>query len=269
MNLDVATFMGLGLAVLMIAMGLGSHIGLYINIPSIMIVLGGTIGSIFTAYPMDKAMRLMNIMLSTMFYKGHNMVETIRQLVTFSEKARREGLLSLEQDLEEVEDNFTKKGLQLVVDGIDSELLQTMMETDMELAEEEMSIQKGMMDTGTALAPAFGMIGTLIGLIQMLSQLNDPSTLGPAMAVALITTFYGAILAYILFMPMGEKLSRRSQIEMRYKRMILEGILSIQAGDNPRILEEKLKSFLTEKELLSYGGEALQESVEEGAVGGA
>ncbi len=269
MNLDIATLAGLGLAIMMIAMGLGSNLGLYINIPSIMIVLGGTLGSIFIAYPMDKAMKLMNVMLSTMFYKAHNMVETIRQLVTFSEKARREGLLSLEQDLEDVKDTFMKKGLQLVVDGIDSELLQTMMETDMDLAEEEMSIQKGMMDTGTALAPAFGMIGTLVGLIQMLSQLNDPSTLGPAMAVALITTFYGAVLAYVFFMPMGEKLSRRSQIEMRYKRMILEGILSIQAGDNPRILEEKLKSFLTEKELSSYGSESLQETTEEGNVSGA
>ncbi len=268
MSLDLATLMGLGLAAGMIAMGLGSNLGLYINIPSIMIVLGGTLGSILAAYPMEKGMKLMTIMLSTMFYKAHNMSATIRELVTFSEKARREGLLSLEQELDGVEDKFMKKGLQLVVDGIDSELLQTMLETDMELAEEEADIERGMMDTGTALAPAFGMIGTLVGLIQMLSQLNDPSTLGPAMAVALITTFYGAVLAYVIFMPMSQKLAIRSKVETRYRRMILEGILSIQAGDNPRVLEEKLKSFLTEKELTAYNA-TVQPAAEEGAAGGA
>ncbi len=267
MSLDLATLMGLGLAFAMVAMGLGSNLGLYINIPSIMIVLGGTLGSILAAYPLDKGMQLMNIMLSTMFFKGHNMSETIRQLVTFSEKARREGLLSLEQELEGIQDKFMKKGLQLVVDGIDSELLKTMLETDMDLMEEEMAVKRGMMETGTALAPAFGMIGTLVGLIQMLSQLNDPSTLGPAMAVALITTFYGAVLAYIIFMPMGQKLGLRAQIEMRYRRMVLEGILSIQAGDNPRVLEEKLKSFLTEKELTSYNASAQLEMGEESAGG--
>ncbi len=259
--------MGLGLAFAMIGMGLGSNVGLYINIPSLMIVIGGTLGSIMAAYPMDKGMKLINVMLSTMFYKAHNMSENIRQLVTLSEKARREGLLSLEQELEGVQDKFMKKGLQLVVDGIDSELLKTMLETDMDLVEEEMSTQKGMMETGTALAPAFGMIGTLVGLIQMLSQLNDPSTLGPAMAVALITTFYGAVLAYTIFMPMGNKLGLRAQIEMRYRRMVLEGILSIQAGDNPRILEEKLKSFLTEKELTVYNASTQLEIGEEGAGG--
>ncbi len=252
----------------MIAMGLGSNLALYINIPSIMIVVGGTLGSIMAAYPMEKVMKLMNVMLSTMFYKPHNMSDTIRQMVTFSEKARREGLLSLEQELEGVEDKFMKKGLQLVVDGIDSELLQNMLETDMELADEEAEIERGMMDTGTALAPAFGMIGTLVGLIQMLSQLNDPSTLGPAMAVALITTFYGAVMAYVLFMPMSQKLAIRAKIEMRYKRMILEGVMSIQAGDNPRVLEEKLKSFLTEKELTAYNA-TTQPVAEEGAAGGA
>lgn len=267
MSLDIATLMGLGLAFAMIAMGLGSNIGLYINIPSLMIVIGGTLGSMLAAYPLDKGMKLINIMLSTMFFKAHNMPETIRQLVTFSEKARREGLLSLEQELEGVQDKFMKKGLQLVVDGIDSDLLKTMLETDMDLVEEEMSIQKGMMETGTALAPSFGMIGTLIGLIQMLSQLNDPSTLGPAMAVALITTFYGAVLAYTIFMPMGQKLGLRAQIEMRYRRMVLEGVLSIQAGDNPRVLEEKLKSFLTEKELTVYDASVQLETGEESAGG--
>ena len=268
MNLDLATIMGLGLAIGMIAMGLGSNLGLYINVPSIMIVLGGTLGSISAAYPMNKDVKIIKIMLSTMFYKAHDMSATIRELVTFSEKARREGLLSLEQDLDSVNDKFMKKGLQLVVDGIDSELLQTMLETDMELAQEESEIERGMMDTGAALAPAFGMIGTLVGLIQMLSQLNDPSTLGPAMAVALITTFYGAVLAYVIFMPMSQKLAIREKIEMRYYRLILEGVLSIQAGDNPRVLEEKLKSFLTEKELTAYNAE-VQPAAEEGTAGGA
>lgn len=269
MNLDIATIGGIVLAFAMIGLGLGSNLGIYVSYSSLFIVIGGTLGSFFVAYPLDKAMKLFSVMASTLFYKPINMTQSIRELVTFSEKARREGLLSLEQDVEKVEDPFMKKGLQLVVDGIDPELLQTMLETDMDLAEEEMATQKSMMDTGAALAPAFGMIGTLIGLIQMLTQLNDPSTLGPAMGVALITTFYGAILAYILFMPMGEKLARRSQTVMRFRRMILEGILSIQSGDNPRILEEKLKSFLTEKELQGYMGSPSEEAVEGGVAGGA
>ncbi len=265
--MDIATIGGLVLAFAMVGLGLGSNLGIYINVPSVLIVLGGTLGSLFVAYPMDKATKLLSIMASTLFYKPIDMTQSIRELVTFSEKARREGLLSLEQDVEKIEEPFMKKGLQLVVDGIDPELLQTMLETDMDLAEEEMAMQRGMMDTGASLAPAFGMIGTLVGLIQMLAQLNDPSTLGPAMSVALITTFYGAMLAYILFMPMGEKLTRRSQTAMRFKRMILEGILSIQSGDNPRILEEKLKSFLTEKELQGYTVTS-EEAVEGGVAGG-
>jgi len=266
--LDIATFIGLGLALVAIMTGMGGDVGLFLDMTSIILVLGGTIGSLFIAYPIERVMNIFKIMLSTFFYKPYNMSDTIRTLVTSSEKARREGLLSLEQDVEKIEDPFMKKGLQLVVDGIDPELLKSMLETDLELREDEGMMQRNMLAYAATISPSFGMVGTLIGLVRMLGHLNDPSTVGPSFAIALTTTFFGAFFAYVFFMPMSEKLARRLQMEMRYRRMILEGVLSIQSGDNPRILEEKLKGFLTDKELQNYESGNVPQVAEGGATGG-
>ncbi|MDK2900696.1 MAG: chemotaxis protein MotA, partial [Thermosipho sp. (in: thermotogales)] len=159
---------------------------------------------------------------------------------------------SLEENIEQLDDPFMKKGLQLLVDGTEPEVLKSMLEIEVEVASNEMNLKKGLFEAIGAYAPAFGMIGTLIGLIQMLKSLNDPNSLGPSMAVALITTLYGSIMANAMALPIAEKIAKRVISFEMEKTMILEGILSIQAGENPRILEEKLKSFLPDAVKAQY-----------------
>ncbi|ABQ46284.1 MULTISPECIES: motility protein A [Thermotoga] len=253
--MDLATLMGLVLVIAALFIGIltgGGDFAAFINIPSLFITVVGSIAATMVAHPKDKAFKIVNIMLSTLKEPKLDHVSLIQTMVSFSEKARREGLLSLEENLESIEDPFMKKALQLVVDGTDPDLLRNMMETEMELFEEELDGERAVLESAGAYAPAFGMIGTLIGLIQMLKSLNNPETLGPSMAVALITTLYGAVLANGVFLPMAEKIKKRRDILVLEKRMILEAVLSIQAGENPRILEEKLKSFLPEKERQAY-----------------
>jgi chemotaxis protein MotA len=168
----------------------------------------------------------------------------ITQLVTYSEKARREGLLALEDDLEDLEDEFLRKGIQLVVDGTDPEIIRNILYTELNKIEERHDGALTMFDDWSKTAPAFGMIGTLLGLIGMLTRLEDKSSIGTNMAIALITTLYGAVLAYMLLIPFKRKLEERNKAESLVKEIIIEGVLSIQSGDNPRILEEKLISFL-------------------------
>lgn len=173
-------------------------------------------------------------------------------MLVFAEKARREGLLALEQDVMEINDPFLQKGIQLVVDGTDPELVRNILETKLTFLEERHQKGRGLFSTMGQLAPSFGLIGTLIGLIQMLSQLDDPTNLGSGMAVALITTLYGALLANLLFNPLAGKLRIRSLEEVLLKEVMIEGVLSIQAGENPRIVREKLNAFLaTERERIA------------------
>jgi len=253
--LDISTIIGISLVAVAVIFGIGAGIQDFIDIPSIFIVGVGTIAAVFVAHPKERSFKLFGIVMSTIKERKSDALNLIRTLTSFSEKARREGLLSLEENIAEIDDPFFKQGLQLVVDGTDPDLLKSMMESELDLIEEERMGHKAVLDSAGAYAPAFGMIGTLIGLIQMLKTLNNPDTLGPAMAKALITTFYGALLANGFFLPMGEKIAIKASKELLEKRLILEGILSIQAGDNPRILEEKLKAFLNEKELAQYESE--------------
>lgn len=253
--MDFATLLGALLVVVALAVGImtgGGDLMAFIDIPSFFITVVGSIAATMVASPKDKAFKIFGIMMSTLREPKRDYSNLIQTMVSFSEKARREGLLSLEEYLENIEDPFMKKALQLVVDGTDPDLLKNMMLTEMELIEEELDGQRAVLESAGAYAPAFGMIGTLIGLIQMLKSLNNPETLGPSMAVALITTLYGAILANGFFLPMAEKLKKRKDMLILEKRMILEAVLSIQAGENPRILEEKLKSYLPEKEKRAY-----------------
>jgi chemotaxis protein MotA len=171
----------------------------------------------------------------------------IQRLVYFTEKARREGILALEDEVETLDDEFFKKGLQLVVDGSDPELVRNILETELAFVEERHKSGQGIFITMATLAPAFGMIGTLIGLINMLKHLDDPAVIGPNMAVALITTFYGALFANLICIPIASKLNIRSGQEVLLKELVIEGVLSLQAGENPRLVEEKLKAFLPPK----------------------
>lgn len=242
--MDKATIIGLVLGSVLILSGMGADIPAFIDIPSILIVFGGSLGGVFICFSMDQIKSLPSILKKCFFEEVHNPMESISSLVSFAEKARREGLLALEDDVEKVEDAFFKKGIQLVVDGTDPDLVRRILETEIEYLETRHDAGKDVVQKMGDLTPAFGMIGTLIGLIKMLGKLDDPNALGPGMAVALITTFYGAVAANFIFIPLASKLGSKSSDEIIVKYIMLEGLLSIQAGDNPRIVEEKLKAFL-------------------------
>ncbi len=190
-----------------------------------------------------------------------NVPEMITKIIELSNVARKEGLLSLEEAAGNLEDDFMKKGIMLIVDGTDPELVRGILETELNSIEDRHKGKIGFWETCASMGPAWGMIGTLVGLIIMLQHMSDPSTLGPAMAVALITTFYGSMLANWVCTPTANKLKTNNAIEVQAKEIMIEGLLSIQAGENPRVIEEKLKSFLAPKDRVSGndangGGEA-------------
>ena len=234
-------------AVIIVLSGMmsGGDIGAFWDPPSVLIVLGGTFGATILANPLERTKNVAKILKNAFTVQQMDMIGLIQTLVSFAEKARREGLLALEDDASQLDDEFMKKSIQLVVDGTDPELVKSILDTEIGLLEERHTSNKGYVDAIAELGPAFGMLGTLIGLIQMLGNLDDPSALGPGMAVALVTTFYGSLLANMFALPMGRKLATNSGREIMCRELMIEGILSIQAGENPRIVEEKLKVFLS------------------------
>ncbi|MCK4803137.1 MAG: motility protein A [Spirochaetes bacterium] len=248
--MDIATLGGLGIGAFFVILGIviaGGMGGLFsfINIPSVLITVGGSFGAIMVANSISRVFGLMKIMMNAIKTKSMETGRIISMIVTFSEKARREGLLALEDDLDELEDEFLRKGIQLVVDGTDPEIIRNIMETELNnMISRHQDGIKIFEDWG-AFAPAFGMIGTLIGLILMLSNIEDKSAIGPGMSTALITTLYGAFLANLVFLPIAAKLTYVDKQEVLLREIMIEGTLSIQSGDNPRIVKEKLVSFLT------------------------
>ena len=248
--MDIATLGGLGIGAFFVILGIviaGGVGGLFsfINIPSVLITVGGSFGAIMVANSISRVLGLMKIMMNAIKTKSMETGRIISMIVTFSEKARREGLLALEDDLDELEDVFLRKGIQLVVDGTDPEIIRNIMETELNnMISRHQDGIKIFEDWG-AFAPAFGMIGTLIGLILMLSNIEDKSAIGPGMSTALITTLYGAFLANLVFLPIAAKLTYVDKQEVLLREIMIEGTLSIQSGDNPRIVKEKLVSFLT------------------------
>ncbi len=242
--MDIATVIGFVLINILMLVGMGFNLGPFIDIPSAAIVIGGTAGAILMSYPLPMVLKMVSIMMKALMNKLPDMGALISTLVSFAEKARREGLLALESDIEAVDNDFLKKGVQLIVDGTDPELVKNILDSEVSFIESRHETARGMFEAGASLGPAFGMLGTLVGLVLMLGNLSDPSSLGPAMAIALITTLYGSYMANVLFAPVAGKLKYYSASEVLSKQLIIEGILSIQAGDNPKVLEEKLKSFL-------------------------
>ncbi|MCW5775120.1 MAG: MotA/TolQ/ExbB proton channel family protein [Phycisphaeraceae bacterium] len=212
--------------------------------PSIMVVFGGTLGAAIVSFPLARILKLHNVVLKSVFSKSADPVETIADLVKYAEVARREGILSLENLIEEMKDPFIVRGVKMAVDGTDPELIRTIMDTELEALMERHAQGKQMLDTIGRYAPAFGMIGTLMGLIFMLKNMDDPSKIGPGMAVALITTLYGAMIANIVTGPLGDKLAARDAEEVLVKTIIVAGVMSIQSGDNPRVVESKLLTYL-------------------------
>jgi chemotaxis protein MotA len=247
--MDLTTILGFisAIAIMIYSIMLAGSITSFIDLPSIWCTVGGTIAVTVMTYPLDELMIFIPVLKKTVFAKSQPTTETIATLVSFAERARREGILALERHMEEIEDEFLSKGIQLAVDGTEPELMRSILTTELDYMAKRHATGQAICGTVATYGPAFGMIGTLIGLVLMLQTMSDPATIGPSMAVALITTFYGAILSNCIFLPLKDKLKRRSDEEILVKEMMIEGILSIQSGDNPRIVEQKLTSFISPK----------------------
>lgn len=245
-KLDIMTITGIVSGIVLIAASiyLGGQANMFWSIPSVMITVGGSLAALMISYDINQIKGVLKITKQVFTINSMDPHELIDIFAELAKKARREGLLALEDDMDRLEDPFYKKGVQMMVDALDPELIRDILETDIDNMSSRHETGAGIYKTWGALAPAFGMIGTLIGLIAMLAQLDDPSKLGPGMAVALITTFYGALMANLVLIPMSTKLELRSEEEILLKSIILEGIIAIQSGMNPRILEEKLRAFL-------------------------
>lgn len=249
--MDFATIGGLiiawaSLATIVVMEG-GGNFGALVNPGAFILVIGGTFGATIIGASMEDLLNVPNVLKNAFFGKNLKFDETINMLVNLSRTVRKEGLLSLESVIETIGDDFFKKAIQIVVDGMDADQVRAILETDLELLEERHKRGQKLFATMGGFAPTLGVTGTVMGLVFMLANLSTPDTMGPAISAAFIATLYGISSANLLFLPIGNKLGRRNDEENLHRRIILEGILSIQAGDNPRILEEKLLAFLPPK----------------------
>lgn len=227
------------------AIFMGGEASWFLNAPSAMIVMGGTLGAVLINYPLSDILRVIKVAKNVFFQKELLTEKMIEMLLDMSKIARRDGILALEDKVEDIKYPFFAKGMKLMIDGIEPATLSRILNTELEYISERHDLGAEIFTTMGNFAPAMGMVGTLIGLIKMLVQMEDPSSIGPAMAVALVTTFYGVILANLIFLPAAGKLKTRSNSELMQKQLMISGILSIQSGDNPRVLEDKLHSFIS------------------------
>ena len=242
--MDIATIIGLfgGSALVLSAILMGGSAVVFINLPGLLIVVGGTLAATFIKFSLSDVINSIAVGMKAFIYKIERPDDIIQQMVEYTRIAKKEGLISLEKV--ETKDKFSAKALQYLSDGFDEGLIEDMLNKDINLTIQRHTTGQNVFKGMGAAAPAFGMIGTLIGLVQMLANMADPQSIGPKMAVALLTTFYGAVLANVLFLPMAGKLKRLTEIEVVTNQIITEGIVGIQTGAAPTVLENKLKSFL-------------------------
>jgi len=241
---DIATLIGLlgGIGIIIGAIATGGEIMLFVNLPGLLIVVGGTFMITLMQVSMKDFLSSFGIAMKAFFYKTDDAPTLIEEAVQLADVARKNGLLALEG--QEIGNDFLKKGINLCVDGHDPVLVQKLLTKDINLTIERHEVGQGMFKRMAVMAPAMGMIGTLIGLVQMLANMSDPASIGPAMAIALLTTLYGAIIANAFAQPLADKLARASQMERTNKSLILETISGIQEGMNPRVLEQMLSTYL-------------------------
>lgn len=247
--MDIASLAGIILGVVMLVYGIidggGAQAFTYfVDLPSVVITIGGSISGTLASHSIADFVN--GLKAFSLVFKTHTMdpAEVIKTIINLANISRKEGLLALEEAANNVEDDFLKKGIMLVVDGTDPDLVRGILETDLICLEDRHKKVMGFWDKWAELGPAWGMIGTLVGLVIMLYNMSDPSSIGPAMAVALLTTLYGSLVANWLCNPVSAKLKVNNDLEVTQKNITIEGLLSIQAGENPRVIEEKLKSFL-------------------------
>lgn len=264
---DVSTIVGLIAATLLLVWGMssGSSLMIFWDTASVAITLGASFCALLITYSIDDIKKLGKLVVESFRLRTDSNSDIISKFTNLSKKARREGLLSLEDEVNEIEDEFIKKGLQMVIDGIEPETIKEILELDIAEMDARHGKGAGIFQTWGVYLPAFGMVGTLIGLIQMLQNLTDTTTIASGMGKALITTFYGALAANLFCLPIAANLKEKNKQEISIREMVLEGILAIQSGVNPRVVEEKLMTYLSPSEKVEY----LKNSTEnnEGVVG--
>ena len=256
--MDIATLIGIVLGAVMVVFGIISSggvaaLGNFYDLPSIIITVGGSLSGLIGSYTLKETMEYIKGFSYAMKDPQIDNGTTIYKIIELSNVARKEGLLALEEVAQTLEDDFMQKGILLIVDGTEPELVRGIMETELINMDERHKAGAGFFESWATLGPAWGMIGTLVGLVNMLTNLNDSSTIGSNMAVALLTTLYGSLIANWLCTPVANKLKDINSKEYQMKEIVIEGLLSIQAGENPRVIEEKLKSFLAPSERKTIG----------------
>ena len=240
----IGALLGAGLVSFAIVSGAKQNWIAFVDPNSAMIVVGGAIASVMMCSPLGNFLKTITYMKKAIFHKDDSIKELIADLVSYAEIARRDGILSLENATRDAKDPFIRQGIQMAVDGTDPELIEQIMEGELDSISQRHEAGKYVFDSFGRYAPAFGMIGTLVGLVIMLLDMSDPSAIGAGMAVALLTTLYGSMFANMFALPIADKLGMRSSQELTRKSIVLKGVMSIQSGDNPRIVEQKLKTFL-------------------------
>lgn len=260
--MDISTIVGLVVGAVCMIFGImqtGTSLMSFVDPGSILIVIGGTIAGLLISNPLPKFLESLKTIKHTFSNKEADPVVVIKKINELAFAARKEGLLALEEIAQNMDDVFLQKGIMLIVDGTDAELLRSIMETELAFIETRHKDHQKFWEAMAEAAPGWGMIGTLIGLIGMLGDLDDPTTIGPKMGVALITTLYGSMVANYIAGPVANKLKARSSEEILHKQVMIEGLLSIQAGENPRVIEEKLKAFLSPASRSTLGEDADKE----------
>ena len=256
--MDIASLIGIIMCFVMLVYGIiSNHADMmtYLNFPSAIITFGGAIFATMLSYSMQDFLNSMKSIGLIFKASKMNTSEMIKSIIDLSNVARKEGLLSLEEAAADLDEPFLKKGILLIVDGTDPDLVRGIMETELVSIEARHKTVISFWEALAAMGPAWGMIGTLVGLVNMLNNMSDPSSIGGDMAVALITTLYGSVLANWLCTPVAGKLKAQNAQEMQLKEIMVEGLLSIQAGENPRVIEEKLKSCPAPKDRVTEGGD--------------
>ncbi len=245
--MDIATVVGVvsafGLILAAIIVG-GGSLGSFIDVPSGLVVIGGAIAAALISFPLKSLLASPMVAKKVFLNKAEDFSGLVEQIVSLAETARRDGLLALEGRIEEIENKFVTLGVQMAVDGTRPEVIEDILRTEIDAVATRHRDGKSVYDQLGRFAPAYGMIGTLLGLIIMLGDMSDPSKIGAGMAVALLTTLYGAIVSNVIFLPFSEKLSFMNKQELLAKEIVVRGIMAIQSGENPRVIEQKLNTFL-------------------------
>jgi chemotaxis protein MotA len=250
--MDIATLLGIAVALSLIVSSIalgGGSFSAFLDLPSALIVCGGAVAAALISFPLRNFVGMFRVLRKSLFYRLDSVPQLVDEIVSLAEMARKHGLLSLDTRLSKIRQPFLVLGVQLAVDGTRPDVMEDILRAEVEAVATRHRDGKAVVDCMGRFAPAFGMIGTLMGLVMMLGNMRDPSKIGSGMAVALLTTLYGAIAANVLFLPVSEKLKYISRQELLAMEVILRGVLAIQAGEHPRLIEQQLKTFHPDRSL--------------------